>query len=351
MILLTGATGFVGMEVLVRLLEQTDRDILCLVRAHDHAAAERRLNGVLETLYRDPSRHAGRVQALAGDLTGDIAAPPRELDLVCHCAASISFDLPLEEARAINVEGTRAMLGLARAAGARRFVHVSTAYVAGTRPGDFGEDMLDEGQGFRNTYEQTKWEAEHLVADRAGDFASTAVARPSIVMGESDSGWTPAFNVLYWPLRAFARGLFDQVPAKPDGRVDVVPVDHVADGIMRLVEGDATGTFNLVSGAHAATVDQLAELACAHFDRPRPPYVQAGAFGGAAADGHGAVYLPYFDMSVVFDDTRTRTVLGLRPPKLPEYFDALMDYADLAKWGKAGLSREEARERGALAPS
>ena len=351
MILLTGATGFVGMEVLVRLLEQTDRDILCLVRAHDHAAAERRLNGVLETLYRDPSRHAGRVHALAGDLTGDIATPPRELDLVCHCAASISFDLPLEEARAINVEGTRAMLGLARAAGARRFVHVSTAYVAGTRPGDFGEDMLDEGQGFRNTYEQTKWEAEHLVADRAGDFASTAVARPSIVMGESDSGWTPAFNVLYWPLRAFARGLFDQVPAKPDGRVDVVPVDHVADGIMRLVEGDATGTFNLVSGDHAATVDQLAELACAHFDRPRPPYVQAGAFGGAAADGHGAVYLPYFDMSVVFDDTRTRTVLGLRPPKLPEYFDALMDYADLAKWGKAGLSREEARERGALAPS
>ena len=351
MILLTGATGFVGMEVLVLLLEQTDRDILCLVRAHDHAAAERRLSGVLETLYRDPSRHAGRVHALAGDLTGDIAAPPRELDLVCHCAASISFDLPLEEARAINVEGTRAMLDLARNAGARRFVHVSTAYVAGTRPGDFGEDMLDEDQDFRNTYEQTKWEAEHLVADRAGDFASTAVARPSIVMGESDSGWTPAFNVLYWPLRAFARGLFDQVPAKPDGRVDVVPVDHVADGIMRLAEGDATGTFNLVSGEHAATVDQLAELACAHFDRPRPPYVQAGAFGGAAADEHGAVYLPYFDMSVVFDDTRTRTLLGLRPPKLPEYFDALMDYAELAKWGKRGLSREEARERGALAPS
>ena len=79
--------------------------------------------------------------------------------------------------------------------------------------------------------------------------------------------------------------------------------------------------------------------------------MQAGAFGDAAADEHGAVYLPYFDMSVVFDDTRTRTQLGLRAPKLREYFDALMDYADLAKWGKRGLSREEARERGALAPS
>ncbi|HWT25412.1 MAG TPA: SDR family oxidoreductase [Solirubrobacteraceae bacterium] len=351
MILLTGATGFLGMEVLVRLLEDTDHEVLCLVRAPDREGAEGRLAGVLDTLYRDPARFDGRVHALRGDLTGEIARPGGEIDLVCHCAASISFGLPLDEARRINVDGTRRMLDVARDAGARRFVHVSTAYVAGTRPGAFREDMLDEGQGFRNTYEQTKWEAERLIAERAGDFGTTAVARPSIVMGESDSGWTPAFNVLYWPLRAFARGLFEQVPAKPEGRVDVVPVDHVADGIAKLMETDATGTFNLVSGADAATVDQLSELACAHFDRPKPPYVRSGAFGDAAADEHGAVYLPYFDMDVVFDDARTRTVLGLRPPKLPEYFDALMDYADLAKWGKRGLSREEARERGALAPS
>ncbi len=351
MILLTGATGFLGMEVLARLLERTDRDVLCLVRARGQAAAVERWAGVLRTLYRDPERFAARVRALPGDLTEELPAPREDVELVCHCAASISFDLPLERARGINVEGTRAMLDLARDAGARRFVHVSTAYVAGTRPGEFREDMLDEGQGFRNTYEQTKWEAEHLLTDRADDFGSVAIARPSIVMGESDSGWTPAFNVLYWPLRAFARGLFDQVPAKPHGRVDVVPVDHVADGIVRLVEGEATGTFNLVSGPEAATVDQLSELACAHFDRPKPPYVQPGAFGSAGADEHGAVYLPYFDMSVVFDDERTRAELGLRPPRLADYFDALMDYADLARWGKRGLSRQEARERAALATS
>jgi long-chain acyl-CoA synthetase len=331
------------MEVLARLLEHTDREVLCLVRAPDAAAAERRLDGVLATLYRDPAAHRARVRALPGDLTGEIPPPPEPVDVVCHCAASIAFDLPLAEARAINVEGTRAMLSLARAAGARRFVHVSTAYVAGRCPGLFTEAMLDEGQAFRNTYEQTKWEAEQLVRDAAG--LSVAVARPSIVMGESDSGWTPAFNVLYWPLRAFARGLFEQVPAKPDGRVDVVPVDYVADGIARLVGCEATGTFNLVAGADAATVDELAELACAHFDRPRPPYVAPGAFGDAAVEEHGAVYLPYFDMEVVFDDARTRDELGLRAPKLRTYFDALMDYADLAKWGKRGGSREEARAR------
>jgi nucleoside-diphosphate-sugar epimerase len=340
-VLLTGATGFLGMEVLARLLERTDRDVLCLVRAGDEEAAEARLDGVLSTLYRDASPYRGRVRALSGDLTGGIRPPGRPVDVVCHCAASISFDMPIEEAREVNVEGTRAMLGLARAVGARRFVHVSTAYVAGTHAGPFTEDMI--GTEFRNTYEQTKAEAERMFSGI--DDLEVAIARPSIVMGESDTGWTPAFNVLYWPLRAFARGLFEQVPAKPDGRVDVVPVDYVADGIAKLIESDATGTFNLVSGDAAATVDELSEMACTHFDRPRPPYVEMGASAGAAADEHGAVYVPYFDMDVVFDDTRTRELLGLQAPRLRTYFDTLMDYADVAKWGKRGTSRDEARER------
>jgi nucleoside-diphosphate-sugar epimerase len=344
-VLLTGATGFLGMEVLARLLERTDREVLCLVRAADLAAAEQRLDVVLGKLYNDPSAHRGRVRALPGDLTTGVSAPGEEIDVVCHCAASIAFDLSLDEAREINVDGTRAILQLAREAGARRFVHVSTAYVAGTHSGEFSEDML--GTSFRNTYEQTKREAEEIVGEVSG--MEVAIARPSIVMGESDSGWTPAFNVLYWPLRAFARGLFAQVPAKPDGRVDVVPVDYVADGIFKLIETDATGTFNLVSGPEASTCEELADLACAHFDRPRPPFVSMGESAGAAADEHGAVYLPYFDMDVVFDDTNTRERLGLQAPQLRTYFDTLMDYADLARWGKRGSTREEARARVAVA--
>jgi nucleoside-diphosphate-sugar epimerase len=340
-ILLTGATGFLGMEVLARLLERTDREVLCLVRAADHAAAEERLDDVLAKLYVDASAYRKRVHALAGDLTHGIEPPDGEIDVVCHCAASIAFDLPLDEAREINVDGTRAILELALEAGARRFVHVSTAYVAGTHSGEFTEDML--GTSFRNTYEQTKCEAERIVGEVSG--MEVAIARPSIVMGESDSGWTPAFNVLYWPLRAFARGLFAQVPAKPDGRVDVVPVDYVADGIFKLIESGATGRFNLVSGSEASTCEELADLACAHFDRPRPPFVGTGESAGAAADEHGAVYLPYFDMEVVFDDSNTREQLGIQAPRLRNYFDTLLDYADAARWGKRATSREEARDR------
>ena len=128
--------------------------------------------------------------------------------------------------------------------------------MAGITEGTFRERQLDAGQEFRNTYEQTKWEAEHVV-NEASDL-DPVIARPSIVMGESESGWTPAFNVLYWPIRAFSRGLFTEVPARPEALVDVVPVDYVADALVHLLEdSSSSGVVNLVSGREACTVEQL----------------------------------------------------------------------------------------------
>jgi thioester reductase-like protein len=353
-VFLTGATGFLGMEVLARLLEQGERDIVALVRAKDTAAAEERLDGVLAKLWRDPSPYRARVRAIAGDVTApglgirpvERTGLAEEIGAVLHCAASIAFDLPLEEARAINVEGTREVIGFAREAKAlgrlERFVHVSTAYVSGDHDGTFRERQLQAGQRFRNTYEQTKLEAEEIIA--AADDLSPAVARPSIVMGESDSGWTPAFNVLYWPLRAFSRGLFDTVPALPEGRVDVVPVDYVADAILHLLDRSEVGVFNLTAGRDAPTVNELIELGSKRFERS----IELVEPGEPTALADGEVYVPYFDMRVVFDDTRARALLepaGIRPAKLRDCFGALIDYAEAARWGKRPMTREEARER------
>src|SRR6478752_6843951 len=276
-VFLTGATGFLGMEVLARLVEKGDRDVVALVRAADSEAATERLHGVMAKLWRDPSPYHDRVRAVAGDVTSpglgmdraERAEIAEEVTAVLHCAASIAFDLPLDEARQINVEGTREVIGFAREARTlgrlERFVHVSTAYVGGYHSGVFSERELDTGQEFRNTYEQTKWEAEHVLA--AADDLAPAIARPSIVMGESDSGWTPAFNVLYWPLRAFSRGLFDRVPALAEGRVDVVPVDYVADAIVYLLDRNEVGVFNLVAGRDAPTVEDLISLGEQRWER------------------------------------------------------------------------------------
>lgn len=174
-VLLTGATGFLGMELLARYLERTDRVVYALVRAADDAEAQARLRAAVATVVAAPGRYDHRVLAIRGDVAlpglglrrSTRVALAETVTEIVHAAASVSFTLPLPDAREINVEGTHRLLELAqlcRARGSlRRFSHISTAYVAGDRVGVFHEDELDAGQGFRNSYEQTKHEAETLV--------------------------------------------------------------------------------------------------------------------------------------------------------------------------------------------
>lgn len=353
-ILLTGATGFLGMEVLVRLLERSDRDVVTIVRAADDAAAEERMSGVLNTLFApdDVRSLRGRVRAVAGDLETrglGLAAATRdrltsEISAVAHCAASISFTQPLEEARRINVTGTNAVMQLASEAYAQgaleRVVHVSTAYVAGERVGRVLETEGHVGQTFRNTYEQTKLEAESLV-DSCD--APAAILRPSIVVGDSVTGWTPAFNVIYFPLMAFARNLLPSVPADPDGHVDIICVDTVADALYTLLDGPVErGAIHVVAGDDAVKNIDLATMAAAAFGLDPPKFVGPGE--DPTSEERAGAFVPYFHSRLLFDASRGRG-LGFRPPPLEEYFGALMDYADRARWGKKPLARWEAAAR------
>jgi long-chain acyl-CoA synthetase len=346
-LLLTGATGFLGGELLVRLVERTDRDIITLVRADDTASAQARMDETIATLLPPDRVAPGRVRAVAAHLDQpglglsepELDALGAEIDSVVHCAASVQFTLPYEEAYAINVGGTRAVLDLAaRAPHLERFVHVSTAYVAGDRPGPYCESEGDIGQRPRNTYEQTKLIAERHVLE--ANLPSTSILRPSIVVGDSRTGWTPAFNVIYWPLRAFARGLFPVVPGAPEARVDIVPVDTVADALLTLANGPArSGTFHVVAGDDAPTARRLTELAASAFDAPLPDFVAPGT--APDIEQRAGAFLPYFRVPGVFRcDAASR--LGFVPPPLESYFSTLLRYADEARWGKACRRRWDA---------
>jgi thioester reductase-like protein len=360
-VLLTGATGFIGMELLARHLERGERPVITLVRADSDAAAQARIDSVLENLFgAGAAAYRSRVRALAGELTAPrlglssarFAELARDTGTIVHSAASVSFTLPLECAREINLEGTRRMLELAsHIDGLERYAHVSTAYVAGTHVGRFAESDLDVGQEFRNTYEQTKFEAEQLV--RASGLPYT-ILRPSIVVGDRRSGWTSAFNVLYWPLRAFARGLFTAVPANPTAPVDVVPVDYVADAIYALAEApDGVGqTYHLTAGAPASTIQELADAASSYFQKPPPRVLPPAEFAALAAESvgspaleSGAAYFPYFSVSTFFDNAATRALLephGISAPPLREYLGRLLDFATRSRWGKRPIARAKA---------
>jgi len=376
---MTGATGFVGMELLARYLERTDRRVYALVRGADDHEVQARMEHTLHGLFGPAHPYAQRVVAVRGDVAQPglgIAAGldwlAGEVSEIVHAAASVSFELELQIARAINVDGTRRVLEFAErchAHGAlRRLSYVSTAYVAGEHAGCFSEDDLEAGQRFRNTYEQSKFEAEQLVS-RAREQLPITIFRPSIIVGERDSGWTASFNVLYWPLRAFSRGTYFALPARGDSPVDVVPVDYVADAMFALSQArEAEGaTFHLTAGAHASTVGELVELATAFFKRPVPRLVEPAVYRRVvhpllvqwASDGpsrraliRSEVFFPYFAMQVGFDNRRSRIALrgaGIATTPLRTYFDRLIQFAVAAEWGRREISR--ARATGRAAPS
>jgi thioester reductase-like protein len=361
-IFLTGATGFVGMAVLARLLAD-GREVLCLVRADDDADADARLRAVLARV--DAEAAPGRAVAVAGDLTapglglGDrhhrLAA---HVGMVIHSAASVAFDLPLDAARAINVEGTRRVLDFAAAVpGLERLAYVSTAYVAGDRRGTVYED--DRGCGaFRNSYERSKHEAEALV--RASGLPWT-IARPSIVVGERASGWTASFNVLYAPLRALGAGAYPVLPARRRAPVDVVSVDYVADAVVALAQHPeaVAGTFHLTASEHASTVGELGAMAVAGLGQREPRLVPPRLYRRVVHPlvlrrasrstrrllERSEVYFPYFAMRLHFDDARSSALLaplGIAPSPLPEYFERLLEFARAARWGRRPLGRADA---------
>ncbi len=190
------------------------------------------------------------------------------------------------------------------------------------------------------------------------------VFRPSIVVGERETGWTPAFNVIYAPLKAFAKGNTTPVmPARRRSPVDVVPVDYVADAIYALagggIDAEPGKTYSLAAGPQASSVGELIDMSAATFQRPRA--VRAAAVGlpphrpPGAADardrrqtplaGAQRGLLPYFALRASYDTTRAQGTLaqrGIEVTPLSGYFDRLVGYAVTAQWGKRPLTRVEA---------
>jgi len=275
-VLLTGATGTIGSALVPRLLADTDTELSLLIRARDDADLERRL-GEMQAWWGlkpgDPG--AARIRALRGDVSEpnfglSAGAHDRlagETTHVIHCAASVKLNMPLEQARATAVVPTRSILALgrtaARAGVLRKIDLVSTVGVWGRTPGVMPERRLPEVSEFHNTYEAAKAEAERVVWAE-GEGLPITVHRPSMVVGERGSGRVIHFQVFYH-LCEFLSGArtFGVMPHLGATRLDIVPVDWVADAICWSSKELATAgrIFHLCSGpAGAIGLVQLQEV-------------------------------------------------------------------------------------------
>lgn len=260
-VLLTGGTGFLGTEIARLLLRRPDLHIVALVLESDDWDA--RLAAQRAWSYAPDLENAlatGRIEVVRGDVrrTGLGLAPSvheelvRRVTHVIHAAADLRIDTAPDELRPTNVHGVANVLEFARTCdadhGLSRLSHVSTAYVAGGRSGDVPEAVLDDRFGFENAYELTKFEGERLVRAEMNHLP-ISVFRPAMIVGHSRTGEVRTFNTYYVGLRRYLTGHLRVAPTSPRLRVNIVPVDYVADAIVRMTfEPAAAGTtFHLTA--------------------------------------------------------------------------------------------------------
>ncbi|TAL17159.1 MAG: SDR family oxidoreductase, partial [Frankiales bacterium] len=353
--LVTGGTGFLGRRLLERLARRADAEVFVLVR-----------KGSLARLQAATAQLEGgdRIVAVVGDLSADdlgIKAADRKrltgVDHVVHLAALYDMTADDERNRQVNVEGTRRVVELAEAVGAKRFHHVSSVAVAGEHKGRFTEAMFAEGQHLPSPYHATKYEAERIVREQAQ--MPWRVYRPAVVVGDSRTGEMDKVDGPYYLFPTLA-GIGD-LPAAgllplvgPDlGSTNVVPVDYVADAMDALIHADGLdgrafhlvhprpqkliGVYNALADAAGAPKIRLgldkrlfAPAALGLALAGRVPGVTGARDLLLARLGIPPEVLPHMTFEPEFSAVATRQELSrlgvAAPPELSTYAQRLWDY-------------------------
>jgi thioester reductase-like protein len=343
LVFLTGFPGFIGTRLATRLLADDP---------------ELRIAAIVESKMADRAREAAgridggdRIEVLPGDIgERDLGLEDEQLErlraevtAVYHLAAIYNLAVPFDLAQRVNVEGTGNVLGLCgRCERLERLNYVSTAYVAGDRKGDVYEHELILGQGFKNHYESTKFQAEVWVRHLM-DKIPTTIYRPAIVVGHSKTGETQKFDGPYYMLRTVGVAAERHMPipkfAGSHAPFNVVPVDFVIDALavadddpelvgetLHLVDPEpasASEVFNLLAREYAGREPSY---------RLPPKLVQASlrskvvrkAFSGAPPES-----IEYLNHAVSFDTRRADELLarhGLRCPRFDEYVGPIVSF-------------------------
>ena len=154
---------------------------------------------------------------------------------IIHTAADLRLNIPLDDLRKVNVQGTLNLLDLAFAINKdhkiERFSHLSTAYVAGGQKNFISEDTITDEYGFLSNYERSKYEGE-LEVKNSG--LPISIFRPGMVIGDSKSGYIKTFNTIYVLIRLYLNKQLQLMPVSKESKLNIVPVDYVAESVVEL---------------------------------------------------------------------------------------------------------------------
>jgi 2-alkyl-3-oxoalkanoate reductase len=305
-VLVTGASGMLGGAVAAKLATRGD---------------------TVRVLQRGPARLPG-LQEQRGDITDPAAvrAAVDGMDAVVHLAAKVSMSGPWQDFERINIDGTATLLAAASAAGATRFVQVSSPSVA-----HYGSALVGAEAGVadpvraRGDYARSKAAAEliALAADRVG-FAVTAI-RPHIVWGPGDTQFVAR---IAQRARSGRLALIDHGAALIDTTYVSNAADAIVAGLDRAADDGVHGQPFVVSNGEPRTVAELVDRICRAVGVPPPglrvPALVAAAAGAIAERAWpvlGRAGEPPITRFLVeqlstahwFDQRRTRTALQWTP--------------------------------------
>lgn len=298
MILVTGATGFVGRALCAALIK--GGPIRIVVR---NAAGESPADGV---------------DVVRGELsaTADWSAAMAGVVAVVHCAARVhvmnddAVD-PLAEFRRINVEGSLQLARQAAAAGVRRFVFLSSIKVNGEQTDPGRPFTADQAPGPLDPYGISKMEAEAALRALARETGmAVVIIRPPLVYGPAVKG-----NFLAM-IRALWRGIPLPLGAVTANRRSLVALDNLVDLIVTCIDHPAAAnqTF-LVSDAEDLSTAALLRRMGQQLGRPaRLLPVPVGVLRLAATLLGRPGIAQRLCGSLEVDIDKTRHLLGWSPP-------------------------------------
>ena len=173
-VLLTGATGYLGIHILRELIDSDAENIYCLVRGKSQEAAESRLRTLLFYYFSDSFKtlFGKRLHVVMGDVTNDLTqllSGLAAIDTIFNCAAIVKHFSEGTEIEDVNIGGAQRCVEFCVSEGAR-LIHVSTASTRGLWAGEVKDDVFTEqrlymGQYLGNKYIYSKFMAERLILD------------------------------------------------------------------------------------------------------------------------------------------------------------------------------------------
>ena len=335
-IFLTGFPGFIGERLVARLAREEYQFFLLVQSEFLRSAVD-----AADRISKQKDIPLENFAVIEGDVTlpdlgmepDDAATVRYETTDVFHLAAIYDLGVDKELATKVNVDGTlNVNTFVSTLRHLKRYNYVSTCYVAGKRMGVIRENELEHDKGFRNYYEETKYLAE-LAVEKLKPLLPVTIFRPSVVVGDSDTGEIPKYDGIYYLIQYLRKAPFLLRAINVGNKavkLNLVPVDYVVNAIAELAFDErAKGKSIAIADPAPLTTEELfdaiaEELTGRKSEFAPPPKLVEWFLSkpfSPPITGLPTHAVPYFFIEQTYDTALATELLSRHNVKCPNFRD------------------------------